>query len=61
MTFKKSILARSNDQNLKLYKVKVQNLQDNKRKEIIKKAQRWPDFREERMKVLNKYIFYKKK
>jgi len=60
-SFKQSVLSKNNPQNLHLMKIQ-RNLEDfDKRKEILKKANRWESFKQRRVKALNKYLDAKRR
>ena len=58
--FRKSILNKSNSQNLRLIKLRVDKMEHVKRRDLLEKQEKWGKFREARDLVLMDYISIKK-
>lgn len=55
-SFKRSVLAKNNKQNLQLIGELNQSVERDKRDLLIKKSKKWDKFREVRITVIDKYI-----
>ena len=61
MTFKKTVLDRSNEQNLKLVKKAQFKVEKKRRRVIVRHMSRWDNFRERRVKMMDKYIYWRRR
>ena len=61
MTFKKTVLDRSNEQNLKLVKKAQFKVEKKRCRVIVRHMTRWDNFRERRIKIMDKYIFWRRR